>query len=597
VIEPRLYRAAFLPALLALIVAAFSLEDRPAPLPQTLAADVLFQGKTAAASATRLATAFPDRRPGSTGDRGSGVEVAHAFNADGFTTVLDRFESDDGKPLMNVIGRRAGASRHQIVIVASRDASSVPDGPSSAADTAALMEIARVLQGTPSRKTITIASVDGSTLGELGIHRLLAKLPDRNRVEAVLVLSNLAAVGPRVPPIQTWSNDSRRAGVGLERTAAESESEELGRLPHGPVAAAQMIRIAFPIGVGSQGPLLESGLDAIRFSGSGELPPAKDKRGLDQINPDRLGSLGRSVLRTVFAVDQTPEPPARGPSTYVTVANNLLPGWAIALLAMSLILPALVASIDAFARARRRHEHVGRSARWALGGVLAVVAGLVLAKLMELAGIFASPPESPIVPELRPLHGGDVAVMAVVAGVVALSWWAAARMTLGRGDRRLDLAGPGAGSAVALILSVLIFAIWFLNPYAALMLVPALHLWLIAAIGRVPDRGAAAPALVAVGLLPLVAVVLYYMSRLSLNPLEGLWYVFLLVTGGAIGIAAALFACVFIGLFGSLVWILVARARRPPVAKSEEPARPAVFGPGGYAGPGSLGGTESALRR
>ena len=36
--EPRLYRAAFLPALLALIVAAFSLEARPAPLPQTLAA-------------------------------------------------------------------------------------------------------------------------------------------------------------------------------------------------------------------------------------------------------------------------------------------------------------------------------------------------------------------------------------------------------------------------------------------------------------------------------------------------------------------------------------------------------------------------------
>jgi len=597
VIEPRLYRAAFLPALLALIVAAFSLEDRPAPVPQTLAADVLFQGRTAAASATRLATAFPDRRPGSTGDRGAGMEVAHAFNADGFTTVLDRFQADDGTPLMNVIGRRAGASRHQIVIVAARDAGTVPDGPSSAADTAAIMEIARVLQGTPSRKTITIASVDGSTLGELGTHRLLAKLPDRNRVEAVLVLSNLGAAGPRVPPIQGWSNGSQRVGVGLERTAAESESEELGRLPHSPVSAAQMIRIAFPIGLGAQGPLLESGLDAVRFSGSGELPPAKDKRGVDQISPDRLGSLGRSVLRTVFAIDQTPEPPERGPTTYVTVANKLLPGWAIGLLAMALILPALVASIDAFARARRRRERVGGFGRWVLGGVLAVVAGLVLAKLMELAGIVAAPPQSPVAPELRPVHGGDVAVMAVVAATVALGWWVARRMTLGRGERRLDLAAPGAGCAIALVLSVLTFAIWFVNPYAALMLVPALHLWLIASIGRVPDRGAAAPALVLVGLLPLAAVVLYYMSRLSLNPVEGLWYVFLLVTGGTIGVAAALFACVFLGLFGSLVSILVARARRPPMAKPEEPARPAVFGPGGYAGPGALGGTESALRR
>jgi hypothetical protein len=597
VIEPRLYRAAFLPALLALIVAAFSLENRPAPLPQALAADVLFQGRTAAANATRLATQFPDRRPGTGGDRAVGLQVAHSFAASGFTTVLDRFQADDGKPLMNVIGRRAGASRHQIVIVAARDAGSVPDGPSTAADTAALTELARVLQGTPSRKTITIASVDGSTLGELGIHRLLAKLPDRDKVEAVLVLSNLGAAGPRVPPIQAWSNDSQRAGIGLERTAAESESEELGRLPHSSVAAAQMIRIAFPVGVGSQGPLLASGLDAVRFSGSGELPPAKNRRGVADISPDRLGSLGRAVLRTVFAIDQTPEPPERGATTYVTVANKLLPGWAIGLVGLSLILPALVAAIDGFARARRRREPVGRFARWVLVGALAVVVGLVIAKLMEVVGIVANVPESPVLPELRPVHGGDVAVMGVVAGLVALSWWVGWRMTIGRGARRLDVAAPGAGCAVALVLSLLVLAVWFVNPYAALILVPALHLWLIASIGRVPDRGPAAPVLVVVGLLPLAAVVLFYMSRLSLNPVEGLWYVFLLVTGGSVGVAAALFACAFVGLFGSLVSILVARARRPPVAKPEEPARPAVFGPGGYAGPGALGGTESALRR
>lgn len=596
-IEPRLYRAAFLPALLALIVAAFSLEARPPAVPQALAADVLFQGRTAATNATQLATAFPDRRPGSTGDRAVGMQVAHAFAASGFTTVLDRFQSDDGKPLMNVIGRRAGASRHQIVVVAARDAGSVPDATSSAADTAALTEIANVLQGTPSRKTITLASVDGSTLGELGVHRLLAKLPDRDRIEAVLVISNLAAPGPRVPPLEGWSNGSQRVGVGLDRTAATSEDEELGREPHSSGAAGQMIRLAFPVGVGAQGPLLEAGTDAVRFSGSGELPPPKDERGVGSVSPDRLGSLGRAVLRTVFAVDQSPEAPDRGERSYVTVADKLLPEWAIALVGMSLILPALAASIDGFARARRRREAVGRFARWVAAAVLAMVAGLVLAKLMVVAGIVASPPESPVAPELRPVRGGDVAVMGVVAGVVALSWWIGRRMTLGARARRLDVAAPGAGCAVALVLSCLTLAVWFINPYAALMLVPALHLWLLAAMARVPDRGPAPVALVVVGLLPLVVVVLYYMSRLSLNPLEGLWYVFLLVTSGSVGVAAALFTCVFAGLFVCLVSILVARARRPPAAKVEEPQRPAVFGPGGYAGPGALGGTESALRR
>ncbi len=58
-IELRLYRAAFLPALLALIVAMFSLQDRPQGIPQALAADVLFQGKAAAATIGQIVAQTP----------------------------------------------------------------------------------------------------------------------------------------------------------------------------------------------------------------------------------------------------------------------------------------------------------------------------------------------------------------------------------------------------------------------------------------------------------------------------------------------------------------------------------------------------------
>jgi len=185
----------------------------------------------------------------------------------------------------------------------------------------------------------------------------------------------------------------------------------------------------------------------------------------------------------------------------------------------------------------------------------------------------------------------------VAAAAVAATWWLGGRLARGGQRNRLDLAAPGAGCAVALTLSCVTLAVWFINPFAALILVPALHLWLLAAMARIPERGPLPVVLVVLGLLPLAVVVLYYMSRLSLNPLEGLWYLFLLVTSGSVGVAAALFSCVFAGVFGCLVTILVARARRPPAARVEQPERPAVFGPGGYAGPGSLGGTESALRR
>ena len=353
-----------------------------------------------------------------------------------------------------------------------------------------------------------------------------------------------------------------------------------------------MIHLAFPLGIGSQGIPLDRGVDAVRFSGSGVLPPPKSRQGLGDVNVDRLGGLGRAALRTVFSIDQGTRPLEHGPGEYVTVARKVLPGWALSLLAMSLILPAVVAAVDGFARARRRREPVGRWARWVLAGTLPLILGVVLAKLSVWFGIVADPPPTPVPPSLRPLHGGDVAVLGVLVGVVALAWMFGRRQLPGR----LDPSAPGAGCALALLLSAVVLATWFVNPFAALLLVPALHLWLLAAIADVPERGPAPVLLVAGGLLPFAVVVLYFMDRLSMNPLDGLWYVFLLVTSGDVGILGTLLGCLVLGALASLVAILVARARKPRL-ELEEPERPPVFGPGGYAGPGALGGTESALRR
>ncbi|MEA2376887.1 MAG: hypothetical protein QOD13_794, partial [Thermoleophilaceae bacterium] len=180
-IEPRVYRAAFVPALLAIVLAMFSFESRPKPLVQGLAADVLFDGAQAAGLATRIATDNPDRRAGTPGDLASARLVADAFSARGFSgggggrPHLQRF-THAGHDLVNVIGRRAGRSQRQVVIVAARDAGRVPDAPGSAADTAALMQLARVYQGRSSQRTLVLASVDGSTLGEVGATQLVGDL-------------------------------------------------------------------------------------------------------------------------------------------------------------------------------------------------------------------------------------------------------------------------------------------------------------------------------------------------------------------------------------------------------------------------------------
>jgi hypothetical protein len=101
--------------------------------------------------------------------------------------------------------------------------------------------------------------------------------------------------------------------------------------------------------------------------------------------------------------------------------------------------------------------------------------------------------------------------------------------------------------------------------------------------------------LIAGGLLPPLLVCLYYLFRLSVDPLKGAWYLLLLVTGHSVGLITALIGCVLIGVLVAVIAIV--RARPDERSTEKEEPRPQVYGPGSYAGPGSLGGTESALGR
>jgi len=556
VIEPRIYRAAFVPALLAIVLTMFSFESRPGPLRQGLAADVLFDGNQATDLATRIATEEPDRRAGSKGDLATARLVADTFAARGFAggggsrPVIQRFTSSDER-LVNVVGRRAGGSRRQIVIVAARDATAVPDAPGSASDTAALMQIARVYQGRSSNKTLVLASIDGEQLGQAGARQLVDVLPEPDLVDAVLVVSDLGARTNDGSLLQAWSNNSTRAGIALQRTVTESIRLEGGSAGGGTGTLGQLARLSFPIGIGAQGVLLEKGYDAVRISGSGELPPAGP--GLPEaIDPDRLGTLGRAALRTLTALDQGPRP-EHGPKSYLQAVSQVLPGWVLSLLAGSLLLPVLVASVDAFARARRRHVDVLRWLRWLGAWVAPFLAALAAAQFLALVDATPSPPAAPVPPDQLPLDGPALAVLGgvVVAMVLAhlLARWLAARA-----DPELDQTPDlGAGVALGLMIAFGSILLWLANPYAGLLVVPAAHLWMLLALTRpLPSRRVRA-LLIVVGVVPALLVALYYMLALSLDPLQGIWYVLMLVTGQSVGIVTSLIACILLAALCAIV--------------------------------------------
>jgi hypothetical protein len=88
---------------------------------------------------------------------------------------------------------------------------------------------------------------------------------------------------------------------------------------------------------------------------------------------------------------------------------------------------------------------------------------------------------------------------------------------------------------------------------------------------------------------------MYYAGQFDLSLSELAWQCVLLMAGGTVGPLGAL---VWSAVLGCGVGALLIAIRKRRVAHEPPQAGPlSTRGPLSYAGPGSLGGTESALRR
>src|SRR5919202_4627464 len=228
-LDARIYRAALVPVLLAVIVCAFSLEDQPAAIGTTLAPDA-FSGARATRDLQALASAYPDRRPGGAGDAALARRVAGAFRglAPAYEITTHRFTGhtiDGARRLETVMARQVGAPGPELVVVAHRDAA----GRGAAAElsgTAAMLELARVVAGGRLRRTVTFVSTSGGSGGAAGARDLASRLGG-NAVDAVLVLGDLATRPPRKPLTVGWSDGSELSPLRLRRTVDEAVSEEV----------------------------------------------------------------------------------------------------------------------------------------------------------------------------------------------------------------------------------------------------------------------------------------------------------------------------------------------------------------------------------
>jgi hypothetical protein len=594
-VDPRIYRGFLVLVAFAVIVFGFSLTGQPRGLGTSIAAGQFFTNADSTSKA--LARSYPDRAPGSAADQRLAGYVASQFHdAGGFGVQTQAFsaQTTSGKRLLeNVVATRPGLGSGTIVVVSGRDGNAAT-AKADLSGTAVLLDLAHALSGETLSRSVTLVSTSGR-IGIAGATRLAASLRGQS-VDGVIVLGDLAFGPVRNPVVVPWSDSDLLAPPLLTKTLAAYVGSETGIRSGSGGLAGQVARLAFPFATTEQAPFATSGIPAVLLSLAGDRPvPGRAPLGA----PNRTSSLGNAVLQTVNSLDHGRAVGA--PSAYLVISGQEVPLWAVQLLVLALILPVAAATLDAVARTRRRGHTLARWLGWVLSGALPFLIGLAALLIARAAGILSFTPPGAAAGAGVKMTGGDLAVLLVVLALVVASFAFLRPICLRMLAQQMRAAGrppespaaDAAAVALSVVLCVLALVVWVLNPFAALLLVPALHMWLwLAQPGARAHRWSMA-LLLLIGVLPLALLLFYYANAYGLSPVALVWSLVLL-PGGAMPIFTALCWSIALGCAAGAV-IIGLRAVRATATAADQLVT--VRGPASYAGPGSLGGTESALRR
>lgn len=556
-LEPRLYRAAFAPAVLALIVLAFSLQDQASSIATELVPPS-FNAQRAVTFADQLVKNEGSRESGSTQDQNTAELVRARLSEFGFGAAAYEFDSTTirgSKKLENVVGVRPGPSDRRLVILASRDGAPGKLERAGAYETGVLLELARVLQGRAFDHTLVLASVTGGVDGGLGAAEFAESA--RRPIDGVLVLRNIAAAR-KGPPVLDVYDTRRQPDPVFVRTIQRIAAVDLpGGAGNRPLTA-QLVRLAFPLALGEQGTFPNQDLTAAAVSPGGEpLAQTVDK---PTASVDAIGQLSLRTL-TTFDGSFKPDDPSAKP---LAVGGKVIPQRALVLFFGALLLPLLVAAIDAWARARRR-------ARTSIRGLVAVplaFAWLLLLGLLLRAIAFSGAIDAPpLPPNPLALSGAAPIVVGFVFLALAVLGVAIAAALV----RQRTPAGGESGFALWLVAAgIVVFAV---NPIACAFVLVMLHLLVLLLL----TGGAARKKIlmfVLVGSAPLVAAALYYPFVLDLAPLASIRYAVLLEAGGFIGPLALIAGCLAVAAIAVSILHLLWTSPRMKRSNTATPLTP-----------------------
>jgi hypothetical protein len=480
-VNGRLYRGTWLLVGLPLLLLAFSVA-RPAAL-QAPNLPPAFDKDAAAALAADLVSTAPNRVPGTPGATSAARWFREQLQPYGIVVRTEAFSTtvpSRGRiRIVNLLASKAGLSQKTILVLAHRDDSGAgPGANDNASGTAALVELARAYS--PSANTgrihlpysLVFLSTDGAVYGGLGAAWFAAHAPEARDVIAVINLDAIAGAKP--PRLELTADSPRSPTPGLVETVrAQLAAETGGTDPRRASTLRQLVDLGFPFSLYEQAPFVTRAIPAVTITTAGDRPRSGIGDTTAQLHPTRLGQVGRATQNVIDAL-QEGVALAPGPSSYIYLGSRIVRGWAVELVLIGALLPFLAATVDLFARCRRRRIRVApalRSYRSRLG--FWVWCGALFG-LFAVLGVWRDGPSRPPSLDRVGWPMGGLVALAVLAG---LGWIVARDRLLPRRSVRAEeeLAGHAAALLALGVAALLVVAT---NPFALIFLLPSLHVWL-----------------------------------------------------------------------------------------------------------------------
>ena len=285
-----------------------------------------------------------------------------------------------------------------------RDSAEGPGAATSAAATGTLVALAENLGGSRHERTLIFASTDGGTDGASGAPRARRRRSaPRGRSTPRVVISQPGARSLGAPYVIASGTEPESPSAAARRNGArDRRRRSSASATTGPGAWAGLRASPSRSGSASRRRCAAPGSrrSRSRRPASARFPPSEAAGRLDR---DAAALRRDDALGLLLTLDEAERAPGEGPEDYVRLGDNLIPGWTLSLLAITLI--------AAGAARRRRHlaarapRPTGARGARSLGARAgpAAAAGAA-ARLSARAGRAVPDPALPLRP--RPLPAG-----------------------------------------------------------------------------------------------------------------------------------------------------------------------------------------------